>query len=459
MGSTLPPTLLFGYLSKADPTTPAFTVTGAGTISVKAGTEVAVGATPFYYPAATAVTMPSLAAGTDYAIYQCSDGSILADASFTAPSGYTTANSRQIGGFHYAPGGNAAALSKIAVAAGTAIGAQTVTANKWALYLLSINSAGAITVTPAAGNVAGYSTEALAIAALPTTPALQFLMGYITVLTASGLAWIAGTDALAGGSSGNPATTTNYYPNSGSGIGLTLARGSVDTAIANTAFTYVLGGNTTPAINPYSVWDIKFRPRCVDPRGMALVAGRFWCDIYLTNTATDANGSSRYGLAICSGGVPPKIPAAFGGNGSTAYGEFNWWDANEVVASVGKRLLTTAEFQIAAYGTTEESSCGSDPGTTGLQGGTYTSKWGLFQATGCYWVWGLDLGGPYSASSWTQSTGNRGQFFDMPNAVLLGGNFGNGPDSGSRASNWEYAASISGGNIGARGCADHIMIA
>ena len=147
-----------------------------------------------------------------------------------------------------------------------------------------------------------------------------------------------------------------------------------------------------------------------------------------------------------------------GGNGSTAYSQFNWWDANEVVASVGKRLLTTAEFQIAAYGSTEETSLAADPVTTGLQAGTYTSKWGLFQATGCYWVWGRELGGPYSAASYTQSTGNRGQFYNMPNAVILGGSFSNGASSGSRASAWNNAASASLGNIGARGCCDHLML-
>lgn len=318
-----------GYLYKADYTTPAFSVTGAGTISVKAGTVVDCAGVLTNYTAATAVTMPSLTAGTDYAIYQCSDGSLRADASFTAPAGYTTANSRMIGGFHYAPGGNAAARA---------------------------------------------------------------------------------------------------------------------------------GGDATPAINPYSLWDLKFRPRCLDPRGMALVAGRFWCDVYLTNTTPDASGTSRYGLSIASGSRLPVIPAAFGGDGSTAYGEFNWWDANEVVASVGKRLLSTEEFQIAAYGTTEESSLSSDPGTTGFQNGTYTSKWGLFQATGCYWVWGRELGGPYSAASWTQSTGNRGQFYEMPNAVILGGNFGSGAGSGSRASYWNNAASGSDGSVGARGGCDHLML-
>lgn len=38
--------------------------------------------------------------------------------------------------------------------------------------------------------------------------------------------------------------------------------------------------------------------------------------------------------------------------------------------------------------------------------------------------------------------------------MILGGNFGNGANSGSRASNWNNAASNSNGNIGARGCCD-----
>ncbi len=98
-----------GVFFKADPNTVAFTKTGNGTASVKDGTVVDVKGTPVAFASATAITMPTLSSGTDYAIYACADGSIRADASFTAPSGYTTANSRQIGGFHYAPGGNATA--------------------------------------------------------------------------------------------------------------------------------------------------------------------------------------------------------------------------------------------------------------------------------------------------------------------------------------------------------------
>lgn len=102
-------------------------------------------------------------------------------------------------------------FAKAAVTAGTALAAGAIPANKWGLYVMSI-IAGTITMTPAAANfTTGYNSEALAKAALVATPAGAAAMGYFTVLTASGQPFIGNTDALAGGSSGNPATTTNYY--------------------------------------------------------------------------------------------------------------------------------------------------------------------------------------------------------------------------------------------------------
>lgn len=97
-------------------------------------------------------------------------------------------------------------------AANNAIGAQTVTADRWALYRLTVASGGTITVSPAAGNAAGYTSEALAKAALPALPANQADLGYVTVKTKAGTAWVAATDGLAGGSTGNVASVTNYYP-------------------------------------------------------------------------------------------------------------------------------------------------------------------------------------------------------------------------------------------------------
>lgn len=95
-----------GYLFKTDPSTVVFTKTGNGTAQIKAGTYVDVAGVIIPFSTATAITMPSLTAGVDYAIYVCSDASIRADSNFSAPSGYTTSNSRKIGGFHYSPGGH-----------------------------------------------------------------------------------------------------------------------------------------------------------------------------------------------------------------------------------------------------------------------------------------------------------------------------------------------------------------
>lgn len=311
---------------KLDPASVAFTKTGAGTISIKYGTVVELAGLLYSFAVDTAVQMPSLTNGTDYATYMCNDGTVRADANFSAPTGFSTSTSRQIGGFHYAPGGNATATS---------------------------------------------------------------------------------------------------------------------------------GGDTTPAINAYSIWDLKWRPSCADPRGMALVAGRFWSDIYLCGVDHYANGTSRYNVTIADGSSPPKVAAAFGGNGSTAYGQFNWWDASEVMRSAGKDLLSYAEYSAACYGTTEGTQAGTDPGSTILTA-AFTSKWGLMLSTGNMWVWGRELGGPYSAASWTSDPASRGQYYELPKAVLLGGYWGNGAGCGSRASLWDGAPSGSNNGIGARGRCDHL---
>ncbi|MCP4597926.1 hypothetical protein [Neptuniibacter sp.] len=100
-----------------------------------------------------------------------------------------------------------------AVAAGTAFTATThdVTAGKWGLFLLSVDADGTtFTITPSAS--LAYDTEALAIAALPAVPTDDAAMGVVTVEATSGAIFNATTDGLAGGSSGTPAETTNYYP-------------------------------------------------------------------------------------------------------------------------------------------------------------------------------------------------------------------------------------------------------
>lgn len=320
---------------KADQTTVVFTKTGNGTASIKAGTIIDVNGTVVTFSEATAITMPTLAAGTDYAVWVKADGTIQATTNFTAPP--TGGSWRRIGGFHYAPGGNATAQA---------------------------------------------------------------------------------------------------------------------------------GGNTTAQINEYSFWDVKFRPACTDPRGMTLVADEVWFDIYLTGVDAITNGSSRYNVAIADGSNSPKIPSMFGGNGTTTYGGYTWFEAMEMAFAFGKKCPTQQEFMSAAYGTTEATaSGGTDVPTTGVSGTgatntweKFTSKWGLIQATGCMGVWARDRGGPAAAASWNANTESRGSEYNAPNVCKLGGDYGNAANAGSRSGNWIFVANNTDAFITSRFCADHVVI-
>ena len=314
--ATLAAVLSRGLFYKTDPATVALTKTTAGTLSLKAGTVVEVAGSILTFAADTAVTMPALTAGTDYAVYLCADGSVRADAGFTAPAGYTAATSRRIGGGHY---------------------------------------------------------------------------------------------------------------------------------------------DLTGSFNAYSLWDLKWRPACADPRGMVLVAGAFWADIYLLGVNHPTAGTSAAGQTIADGASPPKIPSAFGGTGSNSYGDLTWWTAAEVMAAYGKRLPTYQEFAALAYGVTENQSVGSDPVTTQHQAG-YTSKWGIEQATGVMTIWGREFAGPYGLASYQNNNGGRGATSDLPNAAAWGGNWGDAANSGSRLCRWDMAPTNSGNFLTARGVCNHLAL-
>ncbi len=259
----------------------------------------------FSFAANANVVMPTLTAGTDYAIYACADGTLRADSNFSAPSGYTTANSRFIGSGHYAPGGNATGQS---------------------------------------------------------------------------------------------------------------------------------GGNTTSAFNPYSLFDLTYRPNRKDWRGMTADPGESVCGmIYMLNTEHIANGPSAYNKVIADGSSPPKIPTQFGGTGSSSYSDLTKFTAQEVLAAYQMRLPSYQEFAALTFGTTENSGIGTDQGSTILNA-AYTSKCGIIQATGIMWVWGADFGGGAAAAGWTNNNGGRGQTHQMENAVVVGGSWGTGANCGSRAS-------------------------
>lgn len=346
---------LWDKLVKADSNTVVFTKTGAGTLEMKADTSVYVKGQLLDFSVAETVVMPTLTIGTDYAIYACQDGTVRADDNFSAPSGYTTANSTLIGGFHY------------------------------------------------------------------------------------GL--VSATETVAGGSF---ATTGN---------GMIWTQTDVD---------------AIKGINQFSMWDLNFRPRCQDPRGMALIANNFWMDIYYCGTNHTVNGTSRAGTDVVSGTVLAKKPLEFGGNGTSTYSDGSWYTFNEVARAYGKRLPKHSEFIVAAFGTTENQSLGGASVTipTTLRQAGYTSKYGLEQVTGHIWIWTDDSSyrqdGAYTPWNSRNVNGGRGQVYLYSDVglvyAIVGGYRGFAAFSGSRASHWHSPPWDSAWHIGLRAACDHLVL-
>jgi hypothetical protein len=200
------------------------------------------------------------------------------------------------------------------------------------------------------------------------------------------------------------------------------------------------GGDSTPAINPYSIWDIGFRPSCLDPRGMALVetlGGKlFWADIYLLDADHHEQGTSRAKAIIADGrDLPMKL------DGQSRYKKLDYATAVEIYAGHGKRLLGAEEFFAAAYGVKERASRDSEPTVTGAldeNAINLISKWGLFDITGTMWQWGTD-GDP-----------------DNPRPSIFGGSWISGDSAGSRDAYLDFWPESSDGFIGARGASDHL---
>lgn len=98
----------FGGFYKADRSTCAFLKTGPGAISIKGGTKINVGGAWIEFSSSAPVTMPTLTAGEDYAIWCTPAGALVCNADpFSSPASAPVAGSRKIGGFHYglvAPG-------------------------------------------------------------------------------------------------------------------------------------------------------------------------------------------------------------------------------------------------------------------------------------------------------------------------------------------------------------------
>ena len=214
---------------------------------------------------------------------------------------------------------------------------------------------------------------------------------------------------------------------------------------------------------------------------MAFVADG-WLDIYLANTTPDLLGTSAYGAAIADGATLPKLPAFWGGNGTTAMGLFSYWSAVQYFAAFGKHLPRYSHLANACYGVAENTSVGTEPTVTALDE-LRTSRFGLMQATGSMWVW-MDehkdkihqaaLAADATAAqieAWinaaktsgvkaiTESRGQIQAYGDSGHvAGLHGGSWSLSSSSGSRASSWSVSPALSNLSFGARGRSDHLIV-
>lgn len=330
-----------------------FSKVNAYSISIPIGTKVLIGTTLVQVTSLVTLSLNvsgvggldtgAKTAGTDYSVYALNTGNFIISANKTNPSGYTTVNSKKIGGFHY-----------------------------------------------------GVIPEAFTA---------------INNITASDATKIAG-------------------------------------------------------INSYSFWDLKFRPVC-DPSGMVYIFGR-WYDIYLTNVDHHLYGTSAAGKTIAGGTISngrnyPKIPLFYGGDGTTTYGTFTWFEAAEVGKAYNKDMITYSEFVAIAYGVLEASSASTaDTGIT-QHLANYTSKFGICMATGCQWIWSKDVFSDTSGTyTWQAVTEGRGSVYSVgnnPKVALYGGGLGGTSDSGSRSSNWGNYVWATSWHIGCRFACSHLALA
>lgn len=275
------------------------------------------------------------------------------------------------------------------------------------------------------------------------------LLAWVAGAPVSLPALVAGTDyAIYGTRDGRLLASADFTSPAGEPAGTTRLLGGFHVAL-------------TGEILQYSLWDQHWRPKCHDPRGMVCINGMFWADIYLLGVNHHVDGTSRAGATIADGSSPPKIPAAYNGDGSAAYPNFTWFVAQDVLQAHGKRCPSWAEFSMLAFGVTEATAVGADPVTT-KHDAPRRSKWGVEQATGNLWVWGADIQGVTGetvATSWQAITSGRGSVYTgTTRAVLLGANWYGGANSGSRAADWTNSPGNSINSFGGRGVCDHLRL-
>lgn len=102
-------------------------------------------------------------------------------------------------------------LAFAAANAANTVGATGTATAVWGVWLIEINAAGTVLAKPGAGAPQVYTTEALAIAALPTVTAGSCQIGYITVQNLINVGWVGTTSNLTVGAGAGNCTARSFY--------------------------------------------------------------------------------------------------------------------------------------------------------------------------------------------------------------------------------------------------------
>ena len=117
---------------KTDYDTVCFSKTAAGALSIKAGTVVVIAGVAKLFSTLTAVTMPTLVAGSDYSVWVKTDGTAVAVIDpYSSPATAPATGAKKIGGFHYGlvapsttPAGGSFATTGFSTTGGNMVWAQ-----------------------------------------------------------------------------------------------------------------------------------------------------------------------------------------------------------------------------------------------------------------------------------------------------------------------------------------------
>lgn len=230
-----------------------------------------------------------------------------------------------------------------------------------------------------------------------------------------------------------------------------------------------------------------------DAEDIMVRVGPLCVDRYEASVWSTPAGGTQYGVAsdnfLCSdngndcSATAANAIYARSELGVTPSSFVTWFQALQACANSGKRLLTNAEWQMAAAGAPDPGAAGSDTpnqcntntagkvaaGTSAGGSNQCVSNWGAFDMVGNVNEWVADwmqgnadafatsgIGGVNSATygsdsaSRVQPASTQGSGANFPAAIYRGGAFGAGTSGGAFSFNAAVAPSFSAVNIGFR---------